>query len=155
MSTCYSKFERLFDRIVVCAEFLIIRPWQITPTHTRLHIPQIHTCSNLGLVERNEYMWHCDCPKESDEVLFFSINTLNPSTCLEKASQCIPLESKGYSNIYHKIWTEGANAISKSQIVIMVIRKIYQKVMTKIIEKWFGFFKIRNLIHYWNHISEQ
>ena len=55
-------------------------------------------------------MWHFDCPKESDEVLFFSINTPNPSSCLEKASciQCIAVESKGYSNIYYRNWTEGA-----------------------------------------------
>ena len=102
------RFERLPDRMVVCAEFLILRPWRITSTHTRIHIPQIHTCSNLGLVERNEYMWHFDYPKESDEVLFLPINTPNPCSCLDKASECITVESTGYSNIYYKNWTKGA-----------------------------------------------
>jgi len=55
------------------------------------------------------------------------MNTSNPSSCLEKASQCIALESTGYSNIYYKNRTEGAKVICKSQIVIMVIRKIFKK----------------------------
>ena len=103
------KCERLPDRIVVCAEFLISRPWQITSTHTRIHVPQIH----LGLVERNEYMWRFDCPKEWDEVFFFSIFTPNPSICLENFSQCIALESTGDWNIYHRMWTKSAKFYCK------------------------------------------
>jgi len=51
-------------------------PWQNgclcqVPDHT-LIANQIHKRSKLGLVERNEYMWHSDCPKESYEILFLS-----------------------------------------------------------------------------------
>jgi len=112
--------------MAVCAEFLILSSLRITSTHTCI---QIHTRSNLGLVQRNEYMWHFDCPKESDEVLFFLINTPNPSCCLENASQCIELESTGHSNNYYKNWTKGGKVICKSQIVIIVIWKR--------LEQWF------------------
>ena len=79
-------------------------------------------------------MWHFDCPKESDEVLFFSINTPNPSSCLEKASciQCIAVESKGYSNIYYRNWTEGAKVFVplwfNSNLVILDITILNLKI---------------------------
>jgi len=48
-------------------------------------------------------MWHFYCPKESDEVLFFSINTPNPSSCLEKAIQCIVLEYRRFKHLLQKL----------------------------------------------------
>jgi len=79
-------FERLSDRMTVCSELLVEHPMRITFTHTHVHT---HTRFNLGLVERKEYMWHSDCPKESksDEVLYFSIKMPNLSCCLENSSQ--------------------------------------------------------------------
>ena len=100
------KSDRFPDRMVDCPEFLIIRSWQITSTHT-----QIHTRSNLGLSERTEFIRQFDCPKELDEVLFFSINMPKSSSCLENANQCIALDSTSHSNICYKNWTEGAKLI--------------------------------------------
>jgi len=79
-----------------------------THTHT---LTTISYMFESGLVKRNEYMWHFDCTKESGKVLFFLINTHKPSSCLERASQCIVLEYKLFKHLLQN-WPRVQNTVN-------------------------------------------
>ena len=74
-------------------------------THAHAHTMS-HARSYIGLVERKGYIWQSDCPKESDEVLIFSIKTPNLFSCLQNASHVIVLVSTGNSNNCYRNWRE-------------------------------------------------
>jgi len=106
-SECH-VFEKIPDRMAVCAEFFVDHPLQITSTHRHI---RAHTRSNLGLVERKGYMSYCDCPKESDEVVFCWTKTPDLSCCLKNSSQSLMLLSSGNSDNYYRNRTEYGKAL--------------------------------------------
>jgi len=150
---CY-KCERLPDSMVGCAEFLNVHNGK-SHQHTPAYIPQIHKCSNLGLFQWKEYTWHFDCPYESDEVLILSINTPNPSSCLEKASQCIVLKSRLFKHWLQKIETRVPKRFLRVKVSlqcqIITIKSKFppQYYFAK------NSNKNSNIVHYWNDMSDQ